>query len=115
MQIVISDFGSSKKADADAKSNATKTVTATSPNWLSPEMAKRNGTTLFNAACDVYSFGCIMYEVLTREIPWGPEEFDAFTISSKLNAEPKPQRPTLEKVTMDAAAEPLKHLMVKCW
>lgn len=38
-------------------------------HWLAPEaMDCRNS---FTSACDVYSFGMIMYEVFEERVPWG--------------------------------------------
>jgi hypothetical protein len=64
-QWVVADFGISKE-DRGLTSTFTKAAMA-SPAWASPEQldGKHRGE-----ASDVWSFGVLMWEVLTRQVPW---------------------------------------------
>eukprot|EP00854_Cymbomonas_tetramitiformis_P010309 gene10309-12194_t len=60
----IGDLGLSKLTESGMM-NATASIN--SPRWMAPEVLKGED---YNASCDVYSFGVIMWEICTNEIPW---------------------------------------------
>jgi serine/threonine protein kinase len=59
----VSDFGISKLSDASESSLANA-----NPRWIAPEIMEGQSA---SPACDVYSFGIVMWELLTWELPWG--------------------------------------------
>ena len=63
MRIVLSDFTSSKKADEEEKKNGD--ILSGHANWAAPECLV-GSSAAFTSDSDVYSFGCLIYEILTR-------------------------------------------------
>lgn len=63
---ILSDFGIAKQVDVDADLTSTG-IFLGSPNYVSPEQA--DGLKLDGRA-DIYSLGCIFYEMLTGEKPY---------------------------------------------
>jgi len=45
-------------------------MVASNPRWLAPEIL---GGLPYTVAADVYSFGIIMWELLTWEVPWSEQ------------------------------------------
>jgi serine/threonine protein kinase len=62
----VNDFNLSKVMEEGA-SHLSTTGGATNPGWLAPEIFAGEPAT---AASDVFSFGVVMWEVLTWQIPW---------------------------------------------
>lgn len=62
-RVKVADFGQSR--------SVTRTQTMThavgTPIWSSPEVLKKNH---YTEKADVYSFGIVMWEVLTRDVPY---------------------------------------------
>ncbi|EFN53893.1 hypothetical protein CHLNCDRAFT_13716, partial [Chlorella variabilis] len=67
----IADFNLSKILGA-----AGDTEGPTNPIWLAPEIALNDAEA--TAASDVYSFGMVLYELLTWKLPW--EGYNAFQV-----------------------------------
>ena len=63
---ILTDFGIAKQVDVDADLTSTG-IFLGSPNYVSPEQA--DGLKLDGRA-DIYSLGCILYEMLTGEKPY---------------------------------------------
>jgi len=61
----ICDFNMSKLIE---ESTGSSLANIQNPRWLAPEICE--GTDSHSKASDVYAFGIIMWEVLTREVPW---------------------------------------------
>jgi serine/threonine protein kinase len=53
---------------------------AMNPIWLAPEVLLGGRAT---AASDVYSFGLVLYELLTWQLPWDSEGKNAFQVRLK--------------------------------
>lgn len=72
--------------------------------WTAPELLSGEP---FGLPIDVYSFAVVMWEMLTRQVPY--EEFKkTFTIISHVKAGGRPPVPK-------DAAEDFAHLMTACW
>lgn len=69
--VKVVDFGLAKMADAQYGRRLTKTGEVVGdPRYMSPEQCR--GERL-DPRSDIYSFGCLMYEVLTGEIPFSAD------------------------------------------
>ncbi|QQR57052.1 MAG: protein kinase [Candidatus Melainabacteria bacterium] len=65
-QVKIFDFGVAKFENVDQSLTTTRDLIG-SPLYVSPEQARRDPSDL---RADIYSLGCLMYEVLTGETPF---------------------------------------------
>ncbi|MEO7520645.1 MAG: tetratricopeptide repeat protein, partial [Gemmatimonas sp.] len=85
---LVADFGIARVFDApDARQSLTATGTSIgTPLYMSPEQA--NGDTNLDGRSDLYSLGCVAYEMLIGEPPYvGP---NAMAITSRKFTEPVP-------------------------
>jgi len=96
----ICDFGVSNYF----KKRIPLTQTAGTANWMAPEM---NCTTDYGPAVDVYSFGMLLYEMLTNEVPW--KGLDPIVILKKVVLDN--ERPKIPNDT----PKPLQRLIELCW
>ncbi|OHT08347.1 hypothetical protein TRFO_04986 [Tritrichomonas foetus] len=98
---VICDFGSSRKA---TNSQPLKTAECGTPNYMAPEFMK--GETYTNSV-DVYSFGLILWEMITKKLPFDnlqpAQVIFAVLIDHK--------RPPIPSDTPQALSE----VMQQCW
>jgi serine/threonine protein kinase/tetratricopeptide (TPR) repeat protein len=71
-EAMVTDFGIAKAVSAAAADNLTQTGTAVgTPAYMSPEQA--GGAEELDGRSDVYSLGCVVYEMLTGRTPFtGP-------------------------------------------
>ena len=82
---------------------ATMTLVGTFP-WMAPEVIQGLKS---NESCDVYSFGVLLWEMLTKEVPFkGMEGFQVAWMVVE-----KRQRPPIP----DSAPEPIRNLIQSCW
>lgn len=82
-------------------------------NWLAPEMFLKEGNA--NASADIYSFGMILYELFTRQIPW--RELSSLAIMKRL-LDQKDHPVVFSEKDCDAmmgCPQSLLVLMQKCW
>ncbi|OHS99760.1 TKL family protein kinase [Tritrichomonas foetus] len=98
---VICDFGSSRKADN--KRNMTTSSTGT-PVYMAPEFIVGGK---YNKSVDVYSFGMVLWEMLTRQIPFSDLEAAQVIFHVAIMK----SRPFIG----DETPEPLKKLIERCW
>jgi serine/threonine protein kinase len=108
-RVLVSDFGISKH-----QTNATQTVAGSgiqgSMPWMAPEALEGEPAT---AAGDVFGFGVIMWEIMSRQVPWDGKP--AHQIIRFVCDKPAPQnRPPLDAVDPSYPA-PLIALMRECW
>lgn len=99
----ITDFGMSRKI---ISSKAGETITQMGPvAWMAPECFKQ----IYSSKSDVWSFGCVLYEILMRKKPHS-ECNDLFELAIMIRDEGK--IPTIEPGNYD---QTLIKLMKKCW
>ncbi|XP_013405886.2 probable serine/threonine-protein kinase drkD [Lingula anatina] len=97
----VSGFGFSKlKHDAQL---AASTSAACNPAWMAPELLSNHDVT---TKADVYSYGIVLWEMLTRQIP-----YDGLSMYQVLERVRSNQRPSLPP----SCPESLSSLISKCW
>ena len=96
----ICDFGFSRKEDDGKMTNAIGT-----PHWMAPELLAAGG--MYNSKIDVYSFGIVMWEVLTKSYPFGGLEHQQI-VAQVLVYDARPEIP-------DGSPQPFVDLIRRCW
>ena len=94
-QVKIMDFGLAKLKGA-TKLTKTRSTLGTLA-YMSPEQAQGEEV---DSRSDIFSFGVVLYELLTRNLPFGGEH-QAAVIYSIINEEPRPIARYNSKVTPD--------------
>jgi len=94
----ICDFGLSLKQSGG--------ITGT-PYWLAPEYLR--GETSYNASCDIYSIGIILFEIYSRQNPYEGEDFR--DVLRKVCNRTINKRPDIPNTCPPKMAD----LMKKCW
>eukprot|EP01127_Copromyxa_protea_P017779 TRINITY_DN5466_c0_g1_i1.p1 TRINITY_DN5466_c0_g1~~TRINITY_DN5466_c0_g1_i1.p1 ORF type:complete len:686 (+),score=105.96 TRINITY_DN5466_c0_g1_i1:16-2073(+) len=97
----ICDFGLSRVLDKSKSNMMTQNIGTVS--WTAPEVFSKKG---YTEKADVYSFGIICWELLTREKPFG--DVAAFSVPLLVT---KGERPPIPK---DCSKE-YKSFISKCW
>jgi serine/threonine protein kinase len=65
-RLKVADFGLARFFTSSAGASTTKTVG--SPAWMAPEVITHG--THVSPPSDIYSFGIVLWEIMTGEIPW---------------------------------------------
>ena len=88
--------------------NDVRTERMGSPMWTSPEVLKGDAR---NEKADTYSYGMLLFELLTRELPYGGYAAAQVVMGVITNLLPRPELPA------DAQHYPpaLEALMKECW
>ena len=87
--------------------------------WMAPEVStivenqNGRGLAMYGPSVDVYSFGVIMWELVTCRVPWLDSEYNF--ANQILNAVKEGERPTTTKEELDAAPKDFVTLMHACW
>lgn len=100
---VICDFGTSRYLNLSGKSKPVLTGLCGTPNYMAPEFIKNES---YDQSVDVYSYGMILWEMITKETPYcgkDPPQVIYMILSNQLLEIP-PETP-----------EPLKKLILNCW
>jgi len=104
-QAMVADFGIARALGGDDGSlTMTGTVVGT-PAYMSPEQA--SGDTSIDARTDIYSLGCVLYEMLAGEPPFSGSSPQS-VIARVITDEPRPlsqQRPTVSRQLAGAIAQ----------
>jgi serine/threonine protein kinase len=100
----ISDFGISEITSSSVKSFMGTNSTGGSIRWMAPELLNIQNSEQPSSASDMYSYGMILWEIVTRKIPFEktPNEMViAFSVSQgareKIPEEPKPLFKMIER------------------
>ncbi len=102
-EAMVTDFGIAKAVTAAAADTLTQTgSTVGTPAYMSPEQA--SGVVDLDGRSDVYSLGCVLYEMLTGRTPFVGPTAQAI-IAQSFTTAPQPLRATREGVPdwMEAA------------
>eukprot|EP00045_Choanoeca_perplexa_P016126 m.213516 g.213516 ORF g.213516 m.213516 type:complete len:530 (+) comp17177_c0_seq2:1882-3471(+) len=83
---------------------------AGTPYWMSPELLRMEHCTPTKES-DVYAFGIVLFELITRQVPFAEVDYET-AIASIIQASP-PFRPTIPSYINAPAA--LVTLMHECW
>ncbi|EFA74566.1 SH2 domain-containing protein [Heterostelium album PN500] len=102
LRVKVTDFGFSQiKEGEEFQDKAAKGT----PLWMAPEVMMGNP---YNEKADVYSFGIILWEILTKEAPYSHhKDYDIF-FNAVCNEK---ERPPIPLDTLPS----LKHLILSCW
>ena len=77
--------------------------------WMAPEVMRNN----YGFPADVYSFGMILYELVTCRVPWSNAGY-AFT-HHIMQAVLRGERPEVTESDLITAPEDFLNLMQRCW
>ena len=86
---------------------ATSTLQAENPAWLAPEIMRGEPTT---TKSDVFSFGIVLYELITRRYPYDEYQFQ-FTVAQMDAISKDHVRPTLPS----SVPTEISDLIQACW
>jgi len=103
---VVSDFGASVPLLISGLKERTGDRVVQLPTWLAPEVLNQGE---YTEQSDVYAYGIILWELVTRQHPFGEERF-------KFNYQIEEAILSGERPPVPRAAEPsYKQLMKRCW
>ena len=112
----MADFGLSKELQAAASCGASCTAAsgggANNPLWLAPEVLAEGR---YTTASDVFSFGIVLWELLTLRMPWSDSGVSQWLVAGEVQRGGRPQVPPAEACPGLEAYEPYVHLMQRCW
>ena len=103
IQLKISDFGLTREVDIEEM----MTGKIGTSHWMAPEVLS---SSKYSTRADVYSFSIVMYEVITREVPYKGKKQEEIRTQVTLNS----LRPDLKQVPPSCPSK-LITLMTLCW
>ncbi len=84
-EVKLTDFGISRAIDSVSREGQTDEIWG-SPYYIAPEIAKGESP---SPASDIYSFGIVMYEVFTKQLPFNEDDVLSL-IEKHLEGQPPP-------------------------
>jgi hypothetical protein len=116
--IKVADMGLSKLLTDSALERGMNSIMTSgggvNPRWLAPEILRGENCT---KASDVFSFGVVMWEILTRRVPWEGETTWAIVGQVQSGGRLQVDDETVDRMDDmdDASKEQFIGLMQKCW
>ncbi len=109
-QAVVADFGIARAVDAAGAGRLTETgLSVGTPAYMSPEQA--SGERTLDRRSDIYSLGCLAYEMLGGEPPFtGPS---AQAVMARHSVDPVPRLRTLRPTVPDAMEHAISKALAK--
>jgi len=103
--VKVGDFGLSHMKKSGPAGTLGNYGAIGTPLWMAPEVLQNKE---YDEKCDVYSFGIVLWELLTQQTPF--EEIDSFSamIDTIVNEQQRPAIP-------DTCPERLRSLITACW
>jgi serine/threonine protein kinase len=98
----ICDFGYSREL---SRQDEKMTNNIGTPHWMAPEML--SGTGIYDEKIDVYAYGMVLWEILTKKLPYAGMEA-AQIITQVMMNDIRPPIPT-------ATPRPIRELIQLCW
>jgi len=86
--VYLTDFGLAKRAETDPGLTAVDQMLGT-VDYVAPEVIEGGEP---DARSDVYSLGCVLYEMLTGEAPFADQKGGMAKMWAQVNADPVPLR-----------------------
>jgi serine/threonine protein kinase len=113
----VADFGLSKRIELARGQASMSTVCSNNPRWLAPEVLRGDQA---GPPSDVFSFGVVMWELLTWEHPWSAEHAwnvaDKIKNGERLSVPKEDQLPGLDnKDSSRNSVGDYIELMRRCW
>ncbi|KAA6419315.1 MAG: PAS domain-containing tyrosine kinase [Trebouxia sp. A1-2] len=112
-RVKVTDFHLSSMLRSEADVYGVLSSVANNPRWLAPEAVVSQN---YSKAADVYSFGIVLWELLTWQIPWG--DYNPFQIMMLLTQQQaRPDIPPLDSLPGPPlpGIEEYIQLMQACW
>ncbi|KAG0708299.1 kinase-like domain-containing protein [Suillus ampliporus] len=104
----ITDFGLSTALGEDSASEGSD-IRRGAIRWTAPELLSRSSNVTPDTPNDMYSFGCVMFHVLTLVIPW--HDIDDDKVLQKVIGGERPERSDALSDITDACWNEIE----KCW
>ena len=98
----VCDFGSARNLDG----TATMTAMTGTLRWMAPEF-NNTASTKVNQRCDVFSYGMVLYEIFSHEVPF-PDIKEAIDVIISIRSGQRPSIP-------EEVPQYIKDLMQFCW
>ncbi|DBB05340.1 TPA: hypothetical protein ACH3X3_010560 [Trebouxia sp. C0006] len=112
-RVKVTDFNLSRMVKSGSSNASVTSMLANNPRWLAPEVVCKHD---YSKAADVYSFGIILWEMMTWRLPW--DDLNPFQIMLVLTQQrDRPEIPPLDTLP----GQPLPDiedyigLMQDCW
>lgn len=112
-RVKVTDFNLSRMVKSGSSNASVTSMLANNPRWLAPEVVSRHD---YSKAADVYSFGIILWEMMTWRLPW--DELNPFQIMLVLTQQrDRPEIPALNTLPGQPlpGIEDYVGLMQDCW
>ncbi|KAI7842018.1 hypothetical protein COHA_004219 [Chlorella ohadii] len=116
-RVKVADFNLSKLLEGARPEASLTSAAATNPIWLAPEVLSGGSAT---AASDVYSFGLVLFELLTWRFPWTFAQMSPIQIGATVRQGGRPEVPPREALPGPdtaswAGLDAYVQLMRDCW